>query len=229
MKIYIKFILIMLFIILVVFGFKNLNGINNKSLEGYLIYGHEVREFQPCGLSEGLWILGDSPAMESIKTNYNKLTKGRKPYTQIFAILEGEFMDSPEDGFGADYTKSFFAKKLIELSPIESCKRKLIILEEPLTGSGIKSPLEIRGVARGSWYFEGDFPIILTDWDGKIIAESFATAQTNWMTEEFVPFKGILEFEKPDFGERGSLILKKDNPSGLPENDDALEITVYFE
>ena len=27
---------------------------------------------------------------------------------------------------------------------------------------------------------------------------------------------------------RGSLILKKDNPSGMPEHDDALEIPIFF-
>ena len=41
-----------------------------------------------------------------------------------------------------------------------------------------------------------------------------------------------VEFETPDiidgFSRRGFLMLKKDNPSGLPEHDDALEIPIYF-
>jgi len=86
---------------------------------------------------------------------------------------------------------------------------------------------------RGFWYFEGDFPLILTDWDGKIIAEGHATAKGEWMTDSFVPFSGTLEFEKSETSDSipstGSLILKKDNPSDLPENDDALEMTVRFE
>jgi hypothetical protein len=48
------------------------------------------------------------------------------------------------------------------------------------------------------------------------------------MTEDFVDFEAELDFEKPDLYERGSLILQKANPSGLPENDEALEITVNF-
>jgi len=32
-----------------------------------------------------------------------------------------------------------------------------------------------------------------------------------------------------DFSRRGALILQKDNPSGLPEHDDALEISIRFE
>jgi hypothetical protein len=49
------------------------------------------------------------------------------------------------------------------------------------------------------------------------------------MTEQLVPFKAELTFKAPvDENRRGSLILKKDNPSGLPENDDAIEIPVTF-
>jgi hypothetical protein len=107
--------------------------------------------------------------------------------------------------------------------------KDLVILNSPLKEERISSPLIIRGKARGTWFFEASFPVILTDWDGLIIAEGFATAKENWMTEDFVEFEGYLNFEKPSYGKRGSLILKKDNPSGLPEHDDALEITIFFE
>ena len=110
----------------------------------------------------------------------------------------------------------------------ESEKLNLIRLWGPRPGEEIKSPLTIKGEAKGTWFFEGDFPIILTDWDGKIIAEGYATAKDQWMTEDFVEFEGTLNFEKPDFGENGFLILKKDNPSDHAEFDDALEIPVKF-
>lgn len=118
-------------------------------------------------------------------------------------------------------------------SVVENVKEKEtgleILLENPLRETVIGSPLEIKGKARGTWFFEGDFPVMLTDWDGKIISEGYVTAKGNWMTEEFVQFEGILEFEKPSFGDRGTLILQKDNPSDIPEFDDALEIPIYFE
>ena len=95
-------------------------------------------------------------------------------------------------------------------------------------GNIIKSPLTITGEARGYWYFEASFPVVLVDWDGKIIAEGIATAQDEWMTEDFVPFEATLEFTKPSYGENGALILQKDNPSDLPELDDALEIPIKF-
>jgi len=103
-----------------------------------------------------------------------------------------------------------------------------IILNNFKENQEIISPLEITGKARGAWFFEASFPVILTNWDGLIIAEGYATAQDNWMTENFVNFTAKLEFEKPNTYNNGTLILKKDNPSGLPENDDALEIPITF-
>ena len=113
-------------------------------------------------------------------------------------------------------------------------KTDLIRISSPRPGQEITSPLVIEGEARGHWFFEATFPIALTDWDGLIIAEHYAEAQGEWMTEAFVPFRAVLEFESPygmqsaDFMSRGTLILSKDNPSGLPEHDDALEVPVQF-
>lgn len=117
---------------------------------------------------------------------------------------------------------------------IES-KGDFITLQTPAPGSVISSPLTITGDARGYWFFEASFPIILTNWDGLIIAETFATADGDWMTEDFVPFAASVEFVSPynpgdpDFMKNGTLIMQRDNPSGLPENDDALEIPVKFQ
>ena len=107
-------------------------------------------------------------------------------------------------------------------------KDELIRLEYPQPNQLISSPLTIKGEARGNWFFEASFPVVLTDWDGLIIANGIATAKGDWMTNDFVPFEATLEFalNKEAYSNRGSLILKKENPSGLPENDDALEIPV---
>jgi len=103
-----------------------------------------------------------------------------------------------------------------------------VVVDAPNRGAVVSSPLRVRGRARGNWFFEGDFPIVLKDANGKVIARGFATAKDEWMTEKFVPFEGTLEFKKPSAGDRGTLILKKDNPTGLPEHDDALKIPVSF-
>ena len=107
-------------------------------------------------------------------------------------------------------------------------KQDLIHLNSPRPNQTIQSPLVIEGEARGYWFFEADFPVVLTDWDGLIIGEAIARAQGDWMTEDFVPFKAEISFQPPAYSNRGSLILRKDNPSDLPENDDALEIPIFF-
>jgi hypothetical protein len=116
---------------------------------------------------------------------------------------------------------------------IES-KGDRITINTPAPGSVITAPITITGEARGPWYFEASFPVVLTNWDGLIIAETYASAEGEWMTEEFVPYRGELGFESPyqegdpDFMKRGTLILQKSNASDLPEHDDALEIPVQF-
>lgn len=106
-------------------------------------------------------------------------------------------------------------------------KQDVIHIGSPRPNDTIESPLTILGEARGTWFFEASFPIRLLDEEGELIAEGFAQAQDEWMTEEFVPFRAELTFDAPRGG-RATLRLEKDNPSGLPENDDALIVPVRF-
>ncbi|HZJ42021.1 MAG TPA: Gmad2 immunoglobulin-like domain-containing protein [Patescibacteria group bacterium] len=110
-------------------------------------------------------------------------------------------------------------------------KADLINLDNPRPGQIISSPLVISGQARGTWFFEASFPIVLTDWDGRIIAQGIAQAKSDWMTMDFVSFEATLIFEVDmnTYSNKGSLILQKDNPSGLSQNDDALEIPIVFD
>ena len=114
------------------------------------------------------------------------------------------------------------------LSEAESAKMDLIRLDSPHAGDTIESPLVIKGIARGNWFFEGSFPVILTDWDGLIIAQHYATAEEPWMTTDFVPFTATITFDTPVYKNNGALILKKDNPSDNPKFDDALEIPIFY-
>lgn len=136
-------------------------------------------------------------------------------------------------GFMANYVRTGGELPLMGHAEPTPLADDLVVLDVPLPESVVTSPLKVSGMARGFWFFEADFPVYLTDWDGRIIAQGIATAQREWMTEDFVPFIAVLEFDVPpgpgEARNRGTLILQKDNPSGLPEHDDAREITVYFE
>lgn len=119
-----------------------------------------------------------------------------------------------------------------EVENVSNDKSNLIRVSNPKPNQEIISPLVITGEARGIWYFEASFPVVLVDWDGLIIAEGHAGARPSvdgdWMTEKFVPFQATLAFNAPMHKNYGALILRKNNPSGLPEHDDAFEIPVLF-
>ncbi len=96
----------------------------------------------------------------------------------------------------------------------------------PLTDSLVSSPLEIKGRAPGSWFFEASLPVKLVDTAGNVIVQHYAQAQTDWMTSDYVPFISTLTFSTE--ASNGFLIIAKDNPSGLSEYDEEIKIPVIF-
>ncbi len=115
-----------------------------------------------------------------------------------------------------------------EVFSLTSLKGVEIFIDSPKENTVVSSPLKITGKAPGNWFFEASAPVTITNWDGLIIGESYITAKGEWMTTDYVPFEGDLEFTNTEYGDYGFLILRKDNPSGLPENDDAVEFKVLF-
>ncbi len=115
--------------------------------------------------------------------------------------------------------------------PLQPIYDNLIRIDTPVSNQKVTSPITVRGQARGNWFFEASFPIVIVNWDGLIIGQGIATAQDEWMTTEFVPFTAQISYTLPPDTpyNRGALILKKDNPSGLPEYDDSREIPITFE
>jgi hypothetical protein len=63
--------------------------------------------------------------------------------------------------------------------------------------------------------------------DGELLATVIAQAQGEWMTTELVPFSTYMVAPSTVHGLH-MLILKKDNPSGLPEHDASIEIPVVI-
>lgn len=114
-------------------------------------------------------------------------------------------------------------------TPPQSTGSEAVVVPQAILTQTLTSPLTIEGQALGSWYFEGQFSVVLTDWDGLIIAQAQAQAQGDWMQEGYVPFTATLTFDPPGISSRGALIFQKANPSGLPQNADAVEYTVTLE
>lgn len=106
-------------------------------------------------------------------------------------------------------------------------KKDQIQVTQPKPNTLITNPTTVIGQARGSWFFEGTFPVVIIDSEGRELGKGNTTAFSDWMTENFVPFEITLEYNLPST-DTGTIILKKDNPSGEPQNDDQLEIPIKF-
>jgi hypothetical protein len=100
-------------------------------------------------------------------------------------------------------------------------------IETPEPNAAIVSPVTVRGMARGPWFFEASFPIKIVDTDGNTLGEMPATAIGDWMTTDYVPFTATIPFTAPTT-KTGSIIFSKDNPSGLPENNDSNTLPITF-
>lgn len=112
-------------------------------------------------------------------------------------------------------------------TPTPTTSTNIITVSSPGPNQVISSPLTITGQARGNWFFEATAPVRLLDGNDRQIAVGFITAQGEWMTTNFVPFSGQLTFAPPNTN-TGTLVLEKNNPSGLPQNDQSITIPVRF-
>lgn len=97
----------------------------------------------------------------------------------------------------------------------------------PRPNDEISSPVEVSGTVKGTWFFEGSFPIRVYDESGAVIGTGLAGTKEDWMTEDAIPFFSQISFENPGSG-AGWIRLSKDNPSGLPEHDASEDILVRF-
>lgn len=173
----------------------------------------------------GPWYIGSTPRLQ--RGEASSILAGstmKKVFVTliVLALLSITFL-----GVGGFYV--YNNKKLVVDIKINE-KSGLIVVDYPKPNQVIASPLLVTGKARGYWFFEASFPVVLVNWDGLIIADGIATAKADWMTEDFVPFEAKLNFtvDKNAYSNKGALILKKDNPSGLPANNDSVEIPVNF-
>ncbi len=119
--------------------------------------------------------------------------------------------------------------------PTSGCKNPNpepeVIITSPQPNQTITSPLTVEGKARGGqWFFEANAILRLLDASGNEIAVSNVMATTDWMTTDYIEFKGQIRFISPasDSG-IGTLIFKNDNPSGLPQNDKEFRVPIRFD
>lgn len=105
---------------------------------------------------------------------------------------------------------------------------ELVHVSEPVSGVPVGQHFSVVGDAPGTWYFEASFPIQVRDKADNKIGQTVAQAQGDWMTTEQVPFRADVVLDTAYSGP-ATLVLLRDNPSGLPENDDSLELPIVIQ
>lgn len=111
--------------------------------------------------------------------------------------------------------------------PVGGQENRETTLSKPSAEDSAASPLIIEGSMPGNWYFEASAIAELYDGNGNLLARSPVQAKGEWMTTGSVPFEGKLEFKAPSTP-TGTIILRNDNPSGLPENAKFETYPVFF-
>ena len=105
-----------------------------------------------------------------------------------------------------------------------NANKDMITLDLIKPGVTVLPTFTVTGQARGTWYFEASFPVEVLDKDGRRLASTAAKANGDWMTDNFVPFSATLTIE--NYSGPATLVLHKDNPSGLPENEASVSIPI---
>jgi len=98
-------------------------GERGNVVEGWVTIGHEVRSFKPCDAENDLWLMGQSPALKEIMAAYRREIPDDKDYRPLFMVFAGKLIETPPDGFGADYEAAFLATHLIRVAVGANCTR----------------------------------------------------------------------------------------------------------
>lgn len=101
-----------------------------------------------------------------------------------------------------------------------------LIINSPIKNESLTSPFVVMGQVPGNWSFEGSFQIELLDKNGERLEAKTVQLIGEWTTEEFVLFDATLKYS--GYSGDATVILHKDNPSGLTKNDDSVSIDVVL-
>ena len=107
-----------------------------------------------------------------------------------------------------------------------------VTVDTPKANDVVGKTFSVLGKARGPFFFEASFPVQLLKPDGTVLAQGHAQVNppmTDWMTNDFVPFKADLTVNDINYIGPATLILHNDNPSGLPENAASMSYPITVE
>lgn len=131
--------------------------------------------------------------------------------------------------FSTPFIKAELKPVVHEITYIKSTA-DTIQVELPYPGAVVGKEFSVIGKARGNWFFEASFPVEVLDKEGKVLTTSIASPRNgeDWMTTELVNFKADVKIPSTYIG-KGTLVIKKDNPSGLSEHDASVSFPITIE
>ena len=103
-----------------------------------------------------------------------------------------------------------------------------VVVTSPKPNATVGKTFVVSGQAPGPWYFEASFPIKIVDKDNNFIGQGIAQAQGEWMTVEQVTFTATVTLDGAYSGP-ATVVLLRDNPSGLPQYDDSVSIPIVIQ
>jgi hypothetical protein len=146
---------------------------------------------------------------------------------RAITLLEVSPEPLPDKGMILNEYRFVFGVESRALS-YENASEDLIRVSTPTPGAVTGKEFLVKGEARGTWFFEASFPIEVLDQNGARIAIAIAQAEGDWMTTEFVPFSATVRVPETYIGP-AIIVLRKDNPSGLPEHDASASSPITIE
>lgn len=98
----------------------------------------------------------------------------------------------------------------------------------PGPGGSVDKTFTVTGKAPGSWFSEAQFPIQVRSANSDVIGDGTAHTDGDWQSNNSVSFTADVTINDPTYKGTARLILMRDNPSGMPENDDSVEIPIMI-
>lgn len=123
--------------------------------------------------------------------------------------------------------RGYYGAPAPQTQPSPASSVSEISIDNLPAGAPITLPYTVRGTVVGNWFFEGSFPVELSDASGKVLGTALAKTDADWMTTDRIPFTVAL----PAMNYHGPLIItfRKDNPSGEARFDASFAITVVVQ
>lgn len=88
-----------------------------STFQGMAAWGHEVREFRPCGSDTAFWVSDDTG---ELWRRYKEEVADAEPYTEVYVEILGKVGVPPSEGFGAEYSGMIRIEEVLDLGPVGS-------------------------------------------------------------------------------------------------------------